>query len=58
MTYKVALEKIEEGYHVWCPVLPGCWSQEETEAEAIENIQAAIQEYLLTVDEQLIGRDR
>lgn len=28
------------------PSLPGCWSQGATEAEALENIKSAIQEYL------------
>jgi predicted RNase H-like HicB family nuclease len=31
--------------------LPGCWSQGETEDEAIENIQDAIREYLAAVDD-------
>jgi predicted RNase H-like HicB family nuclease len=46
MTYKVALRKTEEGYSVWCPSLPGCWSQGRTKQEALENIRSAIQEYL------------
>ena len=46
MKYKILLEKSEEGYSVSCPGLPGCWSQGETEEEALENIQDAIQEYL------------
>lgn len=39
MQYKIGLKKTEEGYSVWCPGLPGCWSQGETEREAIENIE-------------------
>ena len=49
--YKIALYQSEEGYSVSCPGLPGCWSQGATEAEAIENIQAAIREYLTAVEE-------
>jgi len=30
--------------------LPGCWSQGETEEEALENIKDAIQAYLETVE--------
>jgi predicted RNase H-like HicB family nuclease len=41
----------EEGYAVWCPHLPGCWSQGQTEGEALENIKDAIQAYLDTVEE-------
>ncbi len=51
MQYKVNLKKTEEGYSVWVPGLPGCWSQGETEAEALENIKDAIQAYLETVEE-------
>ena len=44
MNYKVRLQKSEEGYSVSCPGLPGCWSQGETEEEALANIRDAIQE--------------
>ncbi len=46
MIYRVALHRSEEGYSVSVPVLPGCCSQGDTEAEAIENIAHAIREYL------------
>jgi predicted RNase H-like HicB family nuclease len=52
MAHNVAIEKTEEGYHSWCPGLPGCWSQGDNEAEALENIRAAIQEYLDAVQEE------
>ena len=51
MRYKVNLKKIEEGYSVWVPCLPGCWAQGKTEEEALENIKDAIQSYLETVEE-------
>lgn len=51
MRYQVRLKKSEEGYAVSCPSLPGCWSQGETEEEALENIKDAISTYLETVDE-------
>jgi len=57
MKYKIALHRTDEGYAVSVPGLPGCWSQGETEAEALENIQDAIREYLAVVDEQLAGAD-
>jgi predicted RNase H-like HicB family nuclease len=46
MIYKVALHRSEEGYSVTVPGLPGCCSQGTTEAEALENVAAAIREYL------------
>ena len=46
----------EEGYAVWCPGLPGCWSQGETEEEALENIRDAIEAYLAAVEE--LTRDK
>ena len=51
MRYKVNLKKTEEGYAIWCPGLPGCWSQGQTEEEALENIKDAIKSYLATVEE-------
>ncbi|MGI8640187.1 MAG: type II toxin-antitoxin system HicB family antitoxin [Pyrinomonadaceae bacterium] len=57
MFYKVVLQESEEGYSVSCPVLPGCWSQGETEEDALENIKDAIEEYLEVLDEQLKDAD-
>jgi len=53
MKYMVKLEKTDEGYAVWCPGLPGCWSQGATEEEALENIKDSIETYLATVEELL-----
>ena len=46
MIYPVAIEHTDEGYSVSCPGLPGCWSQGDTEEEALENVKDAIREYL------------
>jgi len=51
MRYRVNIKETEDGYAVWCPVLPGCWSQGETEEEALENIKDAIQAYLETIED-------
>ncbi len=53
MKYKIVLQESEEGFSVSCPGLPGCWSQGETEEEAVENIEDAIREYLAAVEESL-----
>ena len=55
MKYKVALHESEEGFAVSVPGLPGCWSQGRTEAEALDNIRTAIEEYLAAVDGELKG---
>ncbi len=57
MRYKVNLKKTEEGYSVWVPGLPGCWSQGKTEEEALENIKDAIQSYLETVEGLSKGKE-
>jgi predicted RNase H-like HicB family nuclease len=57
MKYKVVLHESEEGFSVSCPGLPGCWSQGRTEAEALENIQDAIAEYLATVETLVQGQE-
>lgn len=57
MNYKVVVHESEEGFSVSCPGLPGCWSQGATEAEALENIQDAIREYLAAIDDLVNGQD-
>jgi predicted RNase H-like HicB family nuclease len=49
MRYRVVIHESEEGFAVACPGLPGCWSQGATEAEALDNIRSAIEEYLEAV---------
>ena len=56
MKYKIRLEETEEGFAVWVPGLPGCWSQGETEEEALENIKDAIKTYLETID--ILNKDK
>jgi predicted RNase H-like HicB family nuclease len=56
MRYKVSMQKTDEGYSVWVPGLPGCWSQGKLEQEALENIKDAIQQYLSTIEE--LSRDK
>lgn len=55
MLYKIALRQSEEGFSVSIPGLPGCWSQGDTEEEALENIKVAIREYLDVAEELLEG---
>ncbi|WP_017654340.1 type II toxin-antitoxin system HicB family antitoxin [Fortiea contorta] len=50
MRYQVKLNKINIGYAIWCPALPGCWTLGETEEEALDNIKDAIKDYLASVD--------
>lgn len=57
MKYKVVLQHSDEGYSVSCPGLPGCWSQGETEQEALENIKVAIEEYLASIQESFRSSD-
>ena len=56
MTYKVVFEYSDEGIAVSVPCLPGCHSQGGTEQEALENISAAIIDYLAVVNE--LTRDK
>jgi predicted RNase H-like HicB family nuclease len=46
VTYQVVLIHSDEGYAISCPALPGCHSQGDTEAEALDNIGIAIREWL------------
>jgi predicted RNase H-like HicB family nuclease len=57
MNYKVVVHDSEEGFSVSCPGLPGCWSQGETESEALANIQDAIREYVAAINDLVKGQD-
>ena len=57
MRYKVVVQRSDEGVSVSCPGLPGCWSQGDTEEEALANIQDAIREYLAAVEESLTSKE-
>ena len=47
MRYTVVLEREEDGgYVVSVPALPGCVSQGDSRAEALKNIQEAIELYV------------
>ncbi|MCY7323459.1 MAG: type II toxin-antitoxin system HicB family antitoxin [Phormidesmis sp. CAN_BIN36] len=51
MGYRVAIEPDEDGICVAeVPALPGCISQGQTCAEAVENIEEAIAAYLESLD--------
>jgi len=51
MKYTVVFHRTEEGISVSVPGLPGCWSEGNTEAEALENIRDAFQDYSAAVKE-------
>ncbi len=53
MKYKIAIHRSEEGISVFVPALPGCWSEGDTEEEAMSNIQDAIREYLAALDDRV-----
>jgi predicted RNase H-like HicB family nuclease len=55
MKYKVVPQQSDEGFSVSVPGLPGCWSQGQTEAEALDNVRDAIREYLSVVSELTAG---
>jgi len=53
MKFTVTIERDEDG--VWiveCPSIPGCVSQGQTRAEAIENVRDAIRECLIVRSER------
>jgi predicted RNase H-like HicB family nuclease len=57
MRYKVVLHRTDEGISVSVPGLPGCWSEGDSEEEAIANIRDAIHEYLAALQDQLQGAE-
>ncbi len=52
MNYRIAIYRSDEGISVSVPALPGCWSEGDTEEEALSNIQDAIREYLAALEDR------
>jgi len=51
--FAVVIEQDEEGFFVAsCPALKGCWSQGETEEDAMANIREAIEGWLEAEEER------
>lgn len=51
MKYRVLIEQDEDGVYVAeVPALPGCISQGQTRAEAVENVREAIAVYLESLE--------
>lgn len=51
MHYRILIEQDEDGVFIsTCPALPGCISQGDTRAEAVENIKDAIEGYLASLE--------
>jgi predicted RNase H-like HicB family nuclease len=57
MKYKIAMHRTDEGISVSVPALPGCWSEGDTEEEALANIQDAIREYLAALEDRFRDAD-
>jgi predicted RNase H-like HicB family nuclease len=57
MKYKVAIYRTDEGITVSVPALPGCWSEGDTEEEALTNIRDAIREYLASLEDRFQGAE-
>jgi predicted RNase H-like HicB family nuclease len=52
MKYKIVMHRTDEGVSVSVPALPGCWSEGDTEQEALANIQDAIRDYLAALEDR------
>ena len=55
--FKVVLHREHDGISVSVPAVPGCWSEGDSEAKSLSNIQDAIHHYLAAIDEQVRGTD-
>jgi len=48
----VVIKKDEFGYYAYCPSLEGCQTQGNSQLEIEANIKAAVNLYLLTLEEK------
>lgn len=48
----IVIEKDEDGYFAFCPVLQGCYTQGDSYEEAIDNIEDAIR---LHIEDRIAG---
>lgn len=55
--YKVAIHHDPEGVSISVPALPGCWSEGDTDQEAVANIKDAIREYLDALEDRFQGAE-
>lgn len=51
MNDKIVLHRTEEGISVSVSALPGCWSEGDTDEEALANSKDAIHEYLAALED-------
>jgi predicted RNase H-like HicB family nuclease len=55
MNYKLTIHRDEDGITVSVPALPGCWSEGDTEEQALENIRDAIRDYLAALKDRKLS---
>ena len=57
MKFQIVLEPSDDGgFTALVPVLPGCISEGDSEAEAMANIREAIELYLEPVDDDMVPK--
>jgi len=55
---KIILEPSDDGgFTAYVPTLPGCISEGDTRDEALRNIREAIELYLESVEDDLVGKE-
>ena len=57
MRYRVVFHRQTEGISISVPGFPGCWSEGDTEQEALANIQDAIREYVAALNDDSRGAE-
>ncbi|MCX7973857.1 MAG: type II toxin-antitoxin system HicB family antitoxin [Candidatus Aminicenantes bacterium] len=55
MKYKVRLLKLDNGYAVWVPGIPGCSTFGRTREEALDKIRSVLLAYLEALDDDESG---
>ncbi len=53
MKYKIVLQHSGEGFTAYCPMLPSCWAEGNTEQQTLDNVRQVIYEHLIAIENSM-----
>jgi predicted RNase H-like HicB family nuclease len=53
MKYKIVLQRSDTGFTAYCPTLPSCWAEGNTEEQTLDNVRQVIYEHLIAIENSM-----